>query len=128
MFGFVGLETFPRCHFTRVGPRARLRQNPCMAEQARYAFWLKTRRWTLGLLAVWLVVNLAVPWFARDLDRYSFLGFPLGYWLAAEGALFVYVGIIAVYVWVMDRLESALATQRVVTAAVASNGAASEEG
>lgn len=80
-----------------------------MVEPARYAFWLKTRRWTLGLLAAWLLVNLAVPWFARDLDRYSFLGFPLGYWLAAEGALFVYVGLIAVYVLVMDRLESALA-------------------
>jgi putative solute:sodium symporter small subunit len=80
-----------------------------MVEPARYAFWLKTRRWTLGLLAAWLLVNLAVPWFARDLDRYSFLGFPLGYWLAAEGALFIYVGLIAVYVLVMDRLESALA-------------------
>jgi putative solute:sodium symporter small subunit len=79
--------------------------------QARYAFWLKTRRWTLGLLAAWLAVNLAVPWFARDLDRYSFLGFPLGYWLAAEGALFVYVLLIAVYVLVMDRLEAALLAQ-----------------
>lgn len=82
-----------------------------MLEQARYVFWLKTRRWTLGLLAAWLLVNLAVPWFARELDRYSFLGFPLGYWLAAEGALFLYLGFIAVYLLVMDRLESALAAQ-----------------
>jgi len=72
---------------------------------------MKTRRWTLGLLAVWLVVNLGVPWFARDLDGVSFLGFPLGYWLAAEGALFVYVLLIAAYVFVMDRLEKALLVQ-----------------
>lgn len=83
--------------------------------QARHAFWLKTRRWTLGLLAAWLLVNLAVPWFARELDRYSFLGFPLGYWLAAEGALFVYVLLIAVYVLVMDRLEAALLAQTAPT-------------
>lgn len=96
-----------------------------MLEQARYAFWRKTRRWTLGLLAIWLLVNLAVPWFARDLDRYSFMGFPLGYWLAAEGALFVYLALIAVYVLVMDRLESALAADR---AAADGSASAAEEG
>lgn len=94
--------------------------------QARYAFWLKTRRWTLGLLAAWLLVNLAVPWFARELDRYTFLGFPLGYWLAAEGALFVYVLLIAVYVLVMDRLEAALLAQTPPSAPQA--GAAPEQG
>ncbi len=60
------------------------------------------------MLAAWLLVNLCVPWFARDLDRFSFLGFPLGYWLAAEGALLVYALLIAIYVVVMDRLEAAL--------------------
>lgn len=97
-----------------------------MLDRAHYAFWLQTRRWTLGLLAAWLVVNLAVPWFARDLDRYSFLGFPLGYWLAAEGALFVYVALIFVYVLVMDRLEQTLAAQ--TAAASGGVGATPEEG
>ena len=82
-----------------------------MHEQARYTFWLTTRRCTLGLLGVWLLVTLAVPWFARELDRYSFLGFPLGYWLAAEGALLVYIALIALYVAVMDRLEASLLAQ-----------------
>lgn len=97
-----------------------------MLEQARYSFWLKTRRWTLGLLAAWLVVNLCVPWFARDLDSFTFLGFPLGYWLAAEGALFVYLLLIAVYVLVMDRLEAALLVQ--IAAAGDGPGAMSEQG
>ncbi len=79
-----------------------------MYEQARYHFWQQARRWTLGLLLVWLVVNLGVPWFARELDRYSVMGFPLGYWLAGQGALFIYLALIAVYVLVMDRLEAAL--------------------
>jgi putative solute:sodium symporter small subunit len=79
-----------------------------MKERARYVFWQQVRRWTLGLLAVWLVVNLGVPWFARELDRYSVMGFPLGYWLAGQGALFIYLALIAVYVAVMDRLEAAL--------------------
>lgn len=84
-------------------------ENRRMEDRPRHLFWLKTRRWTLGLLAIWFATSLLVPWFARDLDRYSLMGFPLGYWLAAEGALIVYVALIAAYVLVMDRLESALA-------------------
>ena len=101
-------------------------QNRRMLQLAHYTFWLKARRFTLGLLMVWLLVNLAVPWFARELDRYSFLGFPLGYWLAAEGALFVYVLLIGVYVLVMDRLEAALLAQ--TAADVDIQGAAPEQG
>lgn len=101
-------------------------QNPPMLDPVHHIFWLKARRWTLGLLLAWLAVNLCVPWFARDLDRFSFLGFPLGYWLAAEGALFVYVLLIAVYVFVMDRLESALLAQTSADAPGA--GAAPEQG
>ncbi len=97
-----------------------------MLQAARYTFWLQTRRFTLGLLAVWLIVNLGVPWFARELDGYSFLGFPLGYWLAAEGALLVYILLIAVYVLVMDRLEAALLAK--TAAASCGAGAAAERG
>ena len=75
---------------------------------ARRKFWQHTRRLTLCLLAVWLAVNLWVPWFARDLNLLRAWGFPLGYWLAAEGALLVYLLIIVVYAVAMDRLEAQL--------------------
>ena len=73
---------------------------------ARSKFWQQTRRLTLGLLGVWLAVNLLVPWFARDLNALQVWGFPLGYWVAAKGALLVYLLIIVVYVVAMDRLEA----------------------
>ena len=71
-----------------------------------HRFWLRTKRLTLALTATWLVLNLALPWFARDLNAVSAFGFPLGFWLAAEGALVVYLALIAVYVVAMDRLEA----------------------
>ena len=74
--------------------------------RAKQAFWGRTKRLTLVLGALWLAVNLAVPWFARDLNAWQLFGFPLGYWLAAEGTLFVYLGIIVVYAFVMDRYEA----------------------
>jgi putative solute:sodium symporter small subunit len=77
-----------------------------MSEAARHTFWKSTLRLTAGLLVAWLLVNLLVPWFARDLHELQGFGFPLGYWLAAEGALLLYLLIIVCYVGLMDRLEA----------------------
>ena len=75
----------------------------------RLVFWRRARRATLSLLVVWLVTSIGVPWFARDLDQWHWLGFPLGWWLASEGALLIYLAIIVADVVVMERLEAALA-------------------
>jgi putative solute:sodium symporter small subunit len=77
-----------------------------MTPAARSTFWNRARRLTLLLLLAWLVLNLAVPWFARDLNHLELFGFPLGYWLASEGMLLLYLAIIVAYVVVMDRLEA----------------------
>lgn len=86
--------------------------NPCMPTLDRHAFWLRTKLLTLGLLLAWLLVNLLTPWFARDLMHVTVLGFPLGFWLAAEGALLVYLALTMVYVFAMDRLEDQLEDQQ----------------
>jgi putative solute:sodium symporter small subunit len=77
-----------------------------MAAVDRPRFWKLTLRLTLGLLAAWLAINLAVPWFARDLNGLRAFGFPVGFWLAAEGALLLYLLLIVIYVVAMDRLEA----------------------
>lgn len=77
-----------------------------MTSAARSVFWDRTKTLTGVLLMVWLGVNLLVPWFARDLNAVQAFGFPLGFWLAAEGSLLVYLLIIVVYAVAMDRLEA----------------------
>lgn len=67
--------------------------------------WSSTKRITGALLALWLLVNLLGPWFARDIARLVGDDSPFGFWLAAEGALLLYLGIIVVYAVVMDRIE-----------------------
>ena len=76
-----------------------------MPNAARRIFWSRTKRLTALLLAAWLLVNLLVPWFARSLDSAHSFGFPVGFWLAAQGALLMYLLIIVIYVQVMDRME-----------------------
>ena len=77
-----------------------------MSPSLQHRYWRSTVRLTAGMLGVWLLVSVLVPWFARDLDRFQIFGFPLGWWLAAEGALLVYLALIVVHIVAMERLES----------------------
>jgi putative solute:sodium symporter small subunit len=76
------------------------------SDDRKRAYWRRTQRITLMLLALWFAVTVGVGYFAREL-QFSFLGWPFGFWAAAQGALLVYVLIIAVYAWAMNRLDRA---------------------
>lgn len=58
----------------------------------------------MGLLLVWAVVTFGVPFFAPYL-RFNFFGWPFSFWMAAQGALLVYLAIVAIYSWRMNRIE-----------------------
>jgi putative solute:sodium symporter small subunit len=80
-------------------------ENEAMTTPPRQTFWRRTRGLTALLLLTWMSVNIVLPWCARDLDAVHGFGFPAGYWLVAEGALLIYLLIVFVYAWAMDRLE-----------------------
>jgi putative solute:sodium symporter small subunit len=88
-----------------TGRRCCLIDNNKMSQDSRRRFWSQTLRLTFALLGLWLLINFAVPWFARSLNQVRGFGFSAGYWLAAEGALLMYLAIIVIYVWRMDVLE-----------------------
>ncbi len=77
-----------------------------MPDERNRLLWRRTRRVTVLLLTVWLAANLAGPWFARALNGVTVAGLPLGYWLAAQGLLLLYLLIIVLYVVYMNRLEA----------------------
>lgn len=62
--------------------------------------WLKA-----VLLAVWVLASFVATYFARDLQRIVVGEWPLGYWIAAQGAVLVFIGIVVVYAWAMSRFE-----------------------
>ena len=73
-------------------------------------YWQRNLRITGILLAVWFFVTFVITFFARDLT-FSFFGWPFSFWVAAQGALIVYVAIVAVYAWCMHRLDVAHGVQ-----------------
>ena len=62
--------------------------------EVRAAHWAKTKNLTITVLAIWFVFSIAIHWFADGLNTISFLSFPLGFYMAAQGSLIVFVVLI----------------------------------
>ena len=67
-------------------------------------YWQRNLRITGILLFVWFLVTFVIGFYARELD-FNFFGWPFSFWVAAQGALIVYVGIIGFYAYYMNRLD-----------------------
>ena len=74
-------------------------------DERQRAYWRSNLRLTFTLLGVWFGVTFVGGYFASALNTVSFLGFPLGFYLFAQGALLVYLVIIVIYVVAMNRLD-----------------------
>jgi putative solute:sodium symporter small subunit len=73
--------------------------------QKHREYWRKNLVVTAILLVIWFVVTFVEGWYARELNNYTFLGFPLGFYMSAQGSLIVYVVIIGFYAWYMNALD-----------------------
>tara|TARA_B110000211_G_C13589643_1_gene339854 strand:- start:124 stop:399 length:276 start_codon:yes stop_codon:yes gene_type:complete len=72
------------------------------------AYWKKNVRLLIILLSVWFIVSFLLGIiFSEELDQYSFFGFKLGFWISQQGAIIVYIAIIAIYVKQMQKLDRA---------------------
>ena len=67
--------------------------------------WQSTRRLTLGLLLIWFALTFFVIFFARELSNVSLFGWPLSFYMAAQGLALGYLLIVAVYTWQMKKID-----------------------
>ena len=72
----------------------------------RRAYWRENLTIVAVLLTIWFVVSFLLSIvFVDDLNKTRLGGFPLGFWIAQQGSLFVFVALIFIYVWLMNRLD-----------------------
>jgi len=57
----------------------------------RVVHWQRTKALMITTLILWFIFSFAVHWFADTLNVLSFLGFPFGYYMAAQGSEIVFV-------------------------------------
>ncbi|HLB17141.1 MAG TPA: DUF4212 domain-containing protein [Burkholderiales bacterium] len=62
-----------------------------MAPAKREAYWRKTSRLMWIIMALWVFFSFIIPAFAVQLNSIVIFGFPLGFYMAAQGSLISYV-------------------------------------
>lgn len=70
-------------------------------------YWKKNLRYVGVLLAIWFSVSYGAGILFKDnLDLMYLGGFPLGFWFAQQGSIYVFVILIFVYVRLMNKLDA----------------------
>ena len=75
-----------------------------MNKEKMKAYWQRNLLYLVVLLIIWFLVSYGAGiLFADALNSIKIGGFPLGFWFAQQGSIYVFVVIIFIYVWMMNR-------------------------
>jgi putative solute:sodium symporter small subunit len=74
-------------------------------ESQKEVHWARTRRLMVLHLTIWFIFSFVVHWFAPALNKASFLDFPLGFYMAAQGSLIVFVVQLFVFAKQQERID-----------------------
>jgi putative solute:sodium symporter small subunit len=70
------------------------------------AYWKANIKYVLILLAIWFLVSYGAGIIFKDeLNIIRIGGFKLGFWFAQQGAMYVFVILIFIYVRLMNKLD-----------------------
>ncbi|WP_149302651.1 DUF4212 domain-containing protein [Pareuzebyella sediminis] len=79
-----------------------------MSEKQKHAsaYWKENVRYLFILLFIWFAVSYGAGILFKDaLDTIQLSGFKLGFWFAQQGAIYVFVILIFVYIKLMNKLD-----------------------
>ena len=69
-------------------------------------YWRRNIKLMIGHLAVWFTVSYVLGIFlVEPLNTIKMGGFPLGFWFAQQGSIYVFVVLIFVYCHLMRKLD-----------------------
>jgi len=77
-----------------------------MANKNLKQYWKKNLKYLMILLSIWFIVSYGCGiLFADSLNSIKMGGFPLGFWFAQQGSIYVFVILIFIYVRLMNKLD-----------------------
>lgn len=62
-----------------------------LSPEKQAAYWSKTRALMFAILGAWFFFSFVIHFFAPSLNNIKIIGFPLGYYMAAQGSLIAFV-------------------------------------
>ena len=74
--------------------------------EAEGAYWRENVRLLVSLMVIWFVASFGCGILFRDfLDQFSLGGYPLGFWFAQQGSIYIFIALIFFYVVRMKQIE-----------------------
>ncbi|MGB3467059.1 MAG: DUF4212 domain-containing protein [Cyclobacteriaceae bacterium] len=77
-----------------------------MEQDNKKQYWRENIKYLAILMSIWFVVSFCAGiLFVDQLNTIRMGGFPLGFWFAQQGSIYVFVVLIFVYVRLMNKLD-----------------------
>jgi len=77
-----------------------------MTGKNRQDYWKANMRLIATLLVIWFIASYGFGvLLVEPLNAIHFFGFKLGFWFAQQGSIYVFLALIVVYAWSMNRLD-----------------------
>ncbi|MFT4861461.1 MAG: putative solute:sodium symporter small subunit [Pseudohongiellaceae bacterium] len=84
-----------------------------MSDQHAKSYWKSNLTIVLSLLTIWFFISFVCGiLFVDYLDNFRFGGFKLGFWIAQQGSIVVFLILVVAYIWLMDRLDNKYTEQQ----------------
>ncbi|MEL6275339.1 MAG: DUF4212 domain-containing protein [Bacteroidota bacterium] len=76
-------------------------------QNRRLAYWKENLRYLFILLTIWFIVSYGFGiLLVEPLNQLRIGEAKLGFWFAQQGSIYVFVVLIFIYVWLMNRLDA----------------------
>ena len=77
-----------------------------MEKNLKDQYWEKNLKYLVILLSIWFTVSFGFGILLIDeLNQIKIAGFKLGFWFAQQGSIYVFVTLIFIYIFLMNRLD-----------------------
>ncbi|MBW4646041.1 MAG: DUF4212 domain-containing protein [Goleter apudmare HA4340-LM2] len=84
-----------------------------MNEKQRRSYWRANTALIRNLLIVWALVSIVFSiLLVQPLNTIRFFGIPFGFWMAQQGSILVFVALIFIYAFQMDKLDRKYNTKK----------------
>ncbi|AEN73475.1 putative solute symporter protein [Rhodothermus marinus SG0.5JP17-172] len=79
-----------------------------MAQMDRKTYWREVRKRTFWLLVIWFIVGYVLSIFlVEPLNTLKIAGVPMGFWMAQQGSIMIFILLILAYAIMMGKLDRA---------------------
>ncbi len=79
---------------------------PAVSSDNNQKYWRANLRLILSLLSIWFIVSYGGGiLFVDFFNQFRLGGYPLGFWIAQQGAIYLFVALIFIYARAMNSLD-----------------------